>query len=159
VLEVEFDALRLALSGPRERAAGLKALKRLRRLRGLRLEGSGIRDAELAYVRGLDRLEWLDLESCKSITDAGLINLAGPHQLLDLHLAGLPIGDEGLVHLKALSRLERLNLTHTRVSDAGLTPLRDLLQLKELSFVGSRVTVGGASDLGKLLKTTSITGP
>ena len=53
------------------------------------------------------------------VTDAGLVNLQGLHQLEYLKVSGPQITDAGLAHLQGLSHLEGLLLIGTKVTDAA----------------------------------------
>ena len=81
------------------------------------------------------------------VTDAGLEQLRGMTQLVDLNLHGADVTDTGLEHLKRLTRLEVLSLCGTKVTDAGLEHLKGLTQLFFLALEGDRITDAGLEHL------------
>ena len=52
------------------------------------------------------------------VTDAGLVHLKGLTKLETLNLQSTDISDTGLIHLKGLASLKTLDLRSTKVSDA-----------------------------------------
>jgi hypothetical protein len=139
--------------------AWLARLGRLHQLKILNLVGSGITDAGLAHLKGLERLEGLsvgqkfgDTESFL-ITDAGFANLAGLKSLKGLYFSSASqITDAGLTYLGGLKQLTDLELPQiTKMTDAGLTHLVGLENLKRLNLKSaSKVTEAGVSQLAKL---------
>ncbi len=92
-----------------------------------------VTDAGMINIAGLHQLTLLDLTFTK-VGDAGLEHLKGLNQLTDLSLGGTRITDAGLENLKGLNRLESLGLDLTQVTDAGLESLKELSELRELSL-------------------------
>ena len=78
----------------------------------LSLEQTKISDAGSAHLRGLPKLQWLNLYRCE-------------------------IGDEGLKHLKTIDRLQHLPLGETKVTGVGLAHLQDMRQLVYLGLRGN----------------------
>ena len=75
-------------------------------------------------LRGLTKLEKLDLSRCDQITDAGLVHLKGLTNLEKLDLSYCyQLTDAGLAHLKGLTNLEKLDLSWCDITDAGLAHL------------------------------------
>jgi serine/threonine protein kinase len=111
----------------------LESLARLRDLAALQyLDLSSCRmltDATLAHLRGLATLQYLSLWGCERVTDAGLAHLQGLTELRLLKLGGCRlVTDAGLVHLRGLTELKMLELRGCkRVTDAGLKALQDAL--------------------------------
>ena len=105
-----------------------------------------VSDAELQYVKGLTKLQWLYLGGT-NVTDAGLEQLKGLAQLRRLNLDGPKISDAGLKYLKGLSRLQSLGLNSTKVSDAGLQHLKGLTHLQWLGLDDTDVTDAGLQHL------------
>ena len=61
------------------------------------------------------------------ITDAGLVHLKGLTRLQTLDLLSTQITDAGLVHLKGLTNLRSLWLDGTKITDAGIADLKKAL--------------------------------
>jgi hypothetical protein len=66
---------------------GLRQIGTLKGLRSLSLWWDRIADADLANLKGLENLEYLDLNSC-GISEAGLAHLTGLKKLNNLNIAG-----------------------------------------------------------------------
>lgn len=141
------DVTAVWLDGPQASDAVLPQVGRLQRLGLLAMSRTSVSDTGLASLKGLTRLERLDLSRNTTVSDAGLKHLAGLTRLEELNLGGTKISDAGLVHLSGLARLKSLELFHTTVSDAGLRHLAGLTRLKSLSLSGTRVTDDGLKAL------------
>jgi len=115
---------RLDLFGTKVTGRGMICLKDLTNLKELNL--SGTRVADLAGLKPLNHLQWLNLEKTL-VTDACLVTLRDLTGLQWLDLSGTRISDAGLAHLKGLSSLKWLNLSNTQVTDAGLAELQRVL--------------------------------
>ena len=113
---------------------------RLGRIYSVHFNGTGLTDAGLARLRGLD-FQILGLRRTK-VTDAGLAHLEGISQLEALDLAKTSVGDAGMAHVGRLPGIKYLVLEETRVTDLGLDrlgPLKDLIYLDlEHTAVGDR---------------------
>lgn len=140
----------------------------------LNLEATGIGDAGLQEIAGLERLEWLNLYRTRvsdagleivghfarlqqlpigetRITDAGLVHLAGLRNLRYLGLRGTAVTDAGVKHLEPLTNLTGLHLGQTRVTDRALHSLENLTKLEKLWLHDTPVTGGPLRRLlGKL---------
>jgi hypothetical protein len=90
-----------------------------------------VADADLLYLRDLDRLEILNLNNAP-IGDAGLAHIMGLSRLRELSLDGTGVTDKGLAYLKGFPRLRTLNLQRTAVTDAGVEALRRTMQDLEI---------------------------
>ncbi|MCE9545102.1 MAG: hypothetical protein K8T25_06245 [Planctomycetia bacterium] len=112
------------------------------------LGGGAVVDADLAQLKPLDKVIWLDLKETK-ITSAGLANLKEMKSLQRLHLETTAIDDAGLDHLAGLENLEYLNLYGTNVTDAGIKRLAGLKKLKRLYVWRTKVTDAGVAALKK----------
>ena len=66
------------------------------------------------------------------------------------------VTDNGLTQLRGLHDLQRLTLGGDAISDRGLAELKGLRQLKELSLFGTRVTDAGVEDLHRALPRVKI---
>lgn len=71
-------------------------------------------------------------------------------QLVELNLAGMPIGDNEAKMLSDFKNLEVLNLNNTMISDKGLQNLVSLQNLTKLSIAGTKVTADGLRNFSKL---------
>ena len=104
-------------------------------------------DADLVQLKGLSRLQMLDLTNTE-ITDAGLVHLKGLANLETLLIGVTKITDAGLVHLKGLTNLKYLELTDCRqLTDAGLAHVKDLTNLQTLNLRFTLVTGAGLVQL------------
>jgi len=112
------------------------------------LTGSKVTDAELADLRELEQLQGLDLESCTSITDAGLEHVRRLTRLQVLFLDGTQVTDAGLTYLQDLKQLEELSLG--QVSDVGIVQLKEVRQLRVLHLNGTQISDGGLIPLRDL---------
>jgi hypothetical protein len=116
----------LHVRGTRVTDATLEPLGRLTNLEDLGLYGTrGVTDRGASSIarnhRSLQEVWLIDT----GITDAGLEHLAGLDALKRLHLGGTEITDAGLAHLRGrLPRLESLKMDRTPITDAGLAHLR-----------------------------------
>ena len=108
--------------------------------------GALISDAGLAKIKGLTRLENLQLGKSR-VGDTGLAIIAGFTELKTLDLQSTRITDAGMVHLKPLLKLQWLCLSETKVTDAGLAQLKGLTQLCDLYLSDGPVTAAGLKSL------------
>jgi serine/threonine protein kinase len=117
----------------------------------VRLDGTGssIRDADLAHLRALPKLEQLFLYET-AVSDAGLAHLNGLTSLRLLGLSKTRITDAGLANLRDLTQLQVLWLGETEITDAGVAELAALTQLRRLNLGGTRITDGGLQRLHPL---------
>jgi serine/threonine protein kinase/Leucine-rich repeat (LRR) protein len=79
----------------------------------------------------------------KTITDAGLANLANLTDLSQINVNFTAMSDAGVAHFKGLKGLRHLAAVNTTVSDAGLEHLKDLKNLDFLDLGGTKVTDAG----------------
>jgi Leucine rich repeat len=144
---------------------------RLRRLESLDLDASirrlpphrppspgepAVTDAGLVHLKGLSRLERLDL-SGTDITDAGLIHLQGLTRLERLNLSETAITCAGLSSLRSMNRLERLDLSRTKLDDTGMSHLKSLTNLSHLSLNNdTQITSVGLRHLADLKQLRSL---
>src|SRR5262249_30226625 len=106
--------------------AGLVGLKDWKHLQVLTLPET-ITDAGLAHLGKLPDLPILRLEDAKGITDAGLSSLKGLSKLEELNLIGTKITDAGLAHLEGLPALRYLRVGFTGVTTKATQALRKRL--------------------------------
>jgi hypothetical protein len=126
------------------------------------LSDVAITDATLVCLDSFPHLQKLDLGHTKklrqsTITDAGLVHVAGLKELRRLSLTSTDVTDAGLIYLKGLTRLESLNLEETKVTDAGLKDLAGLSKLQTLKLQGTAVTSAGVRELRRMLPGCKIT--
>jgi uncharacterized membrane protein len=69
--------------------------------------------------------------------------------IIELNLAGMPIGDEAINDILTLNNLERLSLNNTKITDKTLERLVKLEKLTVLRLAGTAVTVNGMRLLTK----------
>ncbi len=133
----------------------VSALANFVELEKLQLSYGGMKDADLALIAGLTRLEHLSLSTSvargphpgPSITDAGLVALEPLHNLRFLQISGEnDITNAGLVHLAGLTRLETLTLQGKGVTSLG--SLRPLVGLTSLSVGVTDSRNPGVDDAG-----------
>jgi Leucine-rich repeat (LRR) protein len=116
---------------------------------GIDLHGAKVTDVDLGQLRSAPKLQRLNLEGCKAVSDAGLPYLADLTSLEQLNLSGTEVRGDGLVYLKGLVRLTWLNLDHlvrltrlnldkldpiTALTSRQLAPVAGLPNLEVLSF-------------------------
>ena len=109
-------------------------------------------DEFLKDLKGLKKLETLNLNFSIKVTDAGLKHVRGLSNLKELYLSHVQsVTDAGLEYLKDLGNLERLSLTGTKTTDAGLEHLKGLRKLRSLSLSETQVTDSGVQQLKQAL--------
>ena len=102
----------------------------------------------MKHLRGLERLEALNLSGCREISDAGLAYLAKLTRLREVNLSGCKsITDASLEYLKGNTELRKLHMTAcSQITDTGLSHLRAFPQLEDLNlFACQQITRRGAS--------------
>src|SRR2546427_3929162 len=127
-----------------EQIASAKSLKRLD------LSLTYISDHGIERLKGLDRLEELNLYAAEFITDAALAFLRGNRQLKRLSLRGTDVTDTSLAYVAELSNLKSLDISFTQITDVGLEHLASLAQLEELNLGGNKIS-GASLHVLKLL--------
>jgi hypothetical protein len=134
----------------------LSDLRNLTGLTRLTLDNnqSKITDAGLVHLRGMTRLEWLDLTGCK-ITGRGLASLKNMTQLKRLCLGWTQVDNPGLEVIAGFQKLECLELHQTKITDVGLVHLRGLKNLRTLSSIGTAVTPQALAELKTAIPTLS----
>jgi hypothetical protein len=154
--------------------AGLAALQELPNLQQLYLGGTRITDRGIGHLRGMSRLDVLELPD--TITDSGLrvlsalpslrvlsirlnsaltntgLAVIGKCPVLQvLDLSETAIGDDGLLLLRDIPHLTVLDLWGTPVSDVGLVHLHHHRRLQHLIVKDTRVTDKGIAALQEAL--------
>src|SRR2546428_9638117 len=129
-----------------EQIASAKSLKRLD------LSLTYVSDRGIERLKGLDRLEELNLYAAEFITDAALAFLRGNRQLKRLSLRGTDVTDTSLAYVAELSNLKSLDISFTQITDVGLEHLASLPQLEELNLGGNKISGVGLHVLKLLPK-------
>jgi len=133
---------------------GLAHLHKLKNLRFLGLTGNRNPDIDrhLGNLAGLNQLEELSLENTL-VGNAGLAHLKGMTKLQKLQLRSNPgtgrITDAGMVHLKHLKSLEELELPFDGITDAGYSHLAVLDLLRKVN-IGRDATDQSMATVGKM---------
>ena len=132
----DLTALRdLNVSGTGASGAGLKHLAALTRLERLEAPWGPTRDSDLASLKGLTALRWLQFQAASpDVTDAGLAHLSGLVNLETLSICSARITSAGLASLHGLSKLQTLNVRRSGVTDLAPIPAPDPIDVVK-SFV------------------------
>lgn len=159
-LERHLTEEQLAKYAPLRQLAGAGGLVRIRRdgatdALEIRLTGLGAIDDELAHLREVPGLQFLDL-SGSQVTDAGMAHLAGLTTLQTLVLNHTRVTDQGLAELKELAGLRELALDKTSITDAGLEHLEGHTNLQHLSLKDTGVGDAGLVHLKGLTRLESL---
>lgn len=126
---------------------GLSHLSKLPKLAFLRLDHTGISDADLRLLPSFDgNLEELNLKE-PGITDQGLEPLTKCYNLKRLFLRGAKITDEGLLTLSQAPQLAVLDVSKTGITDDGLRHLKNFPLLRFLDLDETKVTGSGFKHL------------
>jgi len=112
---------------PLRHIGGMTELRELKL--AMRLSPVPLRDEDMAFLRGLTKLESLMLPSA-DLTDGWLVYIEDLKSLKALQLYDMAITTDGLHHLRDLSNLTLLSLHGTRLT--SLEPLRPLTRIKYL---------------------------
>ena len=94
---------------------GIRSMAKVRGLKSLSLNGSGVSDEGLKIIGSIKTLERLHLHKAR-FTDAGLKHLSDLENLKVLDLSSTAVTDAGLEALGILNRIERVDLRNTSVS-------------------------------------------
>ena len=95
--------------------AGFKALARLPELKRLSLEGAKMEAAWLSYLKGLAKLDDLDLGRA-ACNDSAAKELAAISSLTNLKLYSTELGDAGFEAILKLPKLKSLDVDNTKVT-------------------------------------------
>jgi hypothetical protein len=129
----------------------LNPIKDLRRLKELRCDQlENLTDRKAIALGNFRELQSLMLNNT-GIGNATLKRLAGMNQLLKLDLGFTKISDEGLRHVGTLENLNALGLYFTDVSDEGLLHLNGLKQLRLLVVGETNVTEKGKKEIKRAI--------
>lgn len=109
-----------------------------------------LNDRKAAALKNFRKLQFLDLGST-GIFDATLKHLEGMDDLRKLNLVHTKITDEGLRSVGTLPSLEMLGLYATKVSDDGLRHLHAIDSLRLLVIGDTNVTAKGKKEIKKAI--------
>lgn len=124
---------------------GMKHISTCVEMRRLILDGTGVTDKGLAYLRNLTKLERLSIHapiSSTPISDKGLKHLQGLTNLKLLHLGCSTITDRGLRYLAQMKKLSYLNLRASQVGNGQLKILETLPRLATLDLATTQIDEG-----------------
>jgi len=111
----------------------------------IELDESRVTDEHLSLLAGYTQVEELRLGGT-SVTDAGLAYLRELTTLRQLDLSLTEITDDGLAALLGLTQLHTLWIGGTKVSSAGLKQLAALVGLREIHAANTSITADGVRD-------------
>jgi hypothetical protein len=107
-------------------------------------DGSGL--AHLQNKRSLLKLQLVNVPRPKD----GLLFLRGLKKLEYLNLFGMELKDDDLKEIGSLRSLQHLNLNRTPISNKGLSHLLGLTKLEKLHMSGDKIDADGFATLAKL---------
>ncbi len=103
-----------------------KALKEIARSKGMQQLVLGSLVSELADIKGLTQLRYLNVNDSQ-VGDAALKDLAGMTELEFLGLRGTKVTDAGLKDVAEHKKLKELYIGGTKTTDAGIAELKKAL--------------------------------
>jgi eukaryotic-like serine/threonine-protein kinase len=124
-------------------------------VRALSIAGTHVTDKCLAYLKGWQALERLNI-TVTAIHGSGLMHLQSLPVLHDLYLGGPNVNELFLVELSGL-KLERLGLSKCTLSTHALKTLAQLTQLRELDLCDIKLAPKQLADLQKALPNCRVT--
>lgn len=115
----------IRLSGLSVSDEHVAALSRIGSVNSVALASTTVTDRAFAALGEIEGLTCLDLDSCRAITDAGLVELQKHPELKDLRVAGFgsALTDDSLKAIAPMPHLRRVTLCG-RFSDDGVQELR-----------------------------------
>lgn len=140
------EILAIKLDGTGVRDADLATLAQAPGLRELSLADTKITDSGLEHLVPLKQLSQLSLAKT-GVTSGGLATLARLAELTELNLERTPLSNQGMARILGLAKLERLYLSDTEVSDAGIEQLQGLKSLRHLAVHGTSLSDQGHAAL------------
>ena len=136
-------------------ARDLRTLLRFPDLSRLYFTESDLGDKGIKNIRGLKRLEFLDLMGTR-ITDDSLANVASLTSLKELVLARTAITDDGVKELSKLHNLEILWMNNTKITNKSFNSIRLLPRLRSLYLSDTEVSDEGLKLLSSLSGLTEL---
>jgi Leucine Rich repeat len=136
-------------------ARDAEVASRLRGLPGvtlLAIRGAQASDATIVHIRGMRRLEILQVNVAPDLTDAGAETIGSLPSLKHLVVTGSRLTDRGLEQIAGLPRLESLYYRQNHATDRGLEAISRSGRLRVLHFGDNRgeVTDAGVESLARL---------
>jgi serine/threonine protein kinase/Leucine-rich repeat (LRR) protein len=139
------EIVTIGLDGSGVKDQNLAELKATPRLVELSLADTKITDEGLKWLIKLTHLTRLDLS--KTSVKSGVAQLANLSRLTDLNLADTQVTDQAIIRLANLPKLRWLHLTNTPISDAGIKELKSITTLEALNVKGTSLTQETYDDL------------
>lgn len=124
---------------------------------GVHVSSPTVRDSDLTVLADLPKLQILQLNACRQITDAALVELPASRVLECIQLNGTRIGDEGVKELTKFPSLRSLSIAQTRVTNDGLAAVGQLDKLERLELGFLAVDDEGFSHLRDLVRMRDLT--
>ena len=112
--------------------ADLEILQNMNQIEYLHLRRLEIIDVSSLFLEDVEHKNVKEVEK-NNITDAGLEKIKGLKRLNRLDLSRTPISDAGLKYIEGLKELHSLNLCGTQVTVAGVAKLQNALPNCEIS--------------------------
>ena len=139
-------------SSPTRDAEVVSQLRRLPGLTLLAIRGAQASDASIVHIRGMRRLEDLQINGAGGLTDAGAKTIGSLTSLKHLVVSHSRLTDRGLEQIAGLLRLETLYYDQNHATDRGLVAISRLSRLQWLYFYDNQgeVTDAGVASLAKL---------
>lgn len=120
----------------------------------VQMVGCRYKDEDHVWLASLPLLRTVRLGH--SITDAGLVHVAGLNLIETLTLPGAPIKGFGLSQLSGLTKLRTLDLESTQISDASLVYLQGFKELQTLNLGSTPITGRGLQHLSEMTSIESL---
>jgi internalin A len=109
-----------------------------------------ITDQGMQEIKGLSKVEDLNLYYTEYVTDEGIAAIKDWKRLKRLNLHGTKVGDTGLEHIAGITTLESLNVGSTLMTDVGLERLANLQNLRQLTMGGNELGDAGLQALRQM---------
>lgn len=129
----------LYLCGSRLSKSDIKEISKLKGLRLLWLDDTGITDKEVSMLGSLTDLQNLRITKNK-LTDKSLDTIKYFTKLKILSLGESDISDAGVRKIQHLTRMTSLNLGSTKITDQTLIEIQGMTELEELLLANTAIT-------------------
>jgi uncharacterized membrane protein len=114
----------------------------LRKLNSPTISVSQISTTEPALKAGFFLAQYFKIEDLKALGSV-------KDNIIELNLAGMPIGDESVKEIRQFKNLESLNLNNTRITDKAVAELISMKMLTELKLAGTAISASGLEQVAK----------